>query len=388
MGLTEKGYQRRSYDDILNDKILRAKELFGEDIDTSDLTPLGKFIRINAYDQALAEEEAEAIYYSAFPDTASGQSLDRLLIFAGINREPATAATFKVKFSGNPGAAVPVGFLVGTESGLTYYVTQEATIGDDGTCEATVDCTTAGEIGNENASAISVIVNPDVNILAVEGIGRLSMGQEEESDSVLRVRFKAAIQGAGSCNENAIRAALLRVPTVTSAGIIVNATDEVDENGRQPRSFECYVTGGLDRTQEIAETIFEKKPLGIKTHGSQSAVVQDEGGNDHVIRFSYTEEVVVSVEVSVKTDDKFEATGVEDIQSNVASYIDSLGVGTAVIFSSLYGCIYSVAGVKEVLNMTISTDGETYGTSNIDIDRWQIARAGEIHVIRRRPESV
>ena len=77
------GYVRRSYDDILSDKIQRAKELFGEDIDTSDLTPLGKFIRINAYDQALAEEEIEAVYYARFPDTASGQNLDRLLVFGG-----------------------------------------------------------------------------------------------------------------------------------------------------------------------------------------------------------------------------------------------------------------------------------------------------------------
>lgn len=45
MGLTDNGFVRRTYDDILNAKIQRAKELFGEDIDTSDLTPLGKIGR-------------------------------------------------------------------------------------------------------------------------------------------------------------------------------------------------------------------------------------------------------------------------------------------------------------------------------------------------------
>ena len=56
--LNELGYTRRTYDDIIESKIQRAKELFGEDIETDETTPLGKLIRINAYDQALAEEEA------------------------------------------------------------------------------------------------------------------------------------------------------------------------------------------------------------------------------------------------------------------------------------------------------------------------------------------
>lgn len=82
MPLTSKGFERLTYDEIVNKKIQKAKELFGEDIDTSELTPLGKFIRINAFDLAEAEEEAEYIYYSIFPNTAHGFSngldLDRL----------------------------------------------------------------------------------------------------------------------------------------------------------------------------------------------------------------------------------------------------------------------------------------------------------------------
>ena len=101
MGLTDKGYIRRTYDDILKDKIERAKELFGENIDTSDLSVLGKFLRINAYDQAMAEEEIEAVYYARFPNTASGQSLDRLAAFVGISRNPATPAVYSVRVHGD-----------------------------------------------------------------------------------------------------------------------------------------------------------------------------------------------------------------------------------------------------------------------------------------------
>ena len=132
MGLTNSGYQRRTYDDIVNDKIQHAKELFGEDIDTSDLTVLGKIIRINAYDQALAYEELEQIYYARFPHTAAGQSLDRLLPFAAISRNQAEAASYRVEIEGTAGHTVEAGFLVGTDADLTFYTVQNATIGEDG----------------------------------------------------------------------------------------------------------------------------------------------------------------------------------------------------------------------------------------------------------------
>lgn len=41
--LTTQGYERPTYDDILDNLILKAQELFGEDIETNEQTPLGKF---------------------------------------------------------------------------------------------------------------------------------------------------------------------------------------------------------------------------------------------------------------------------------------------------------------------------------------------------------
>lgn len=379
MGLTEAGFIRRTYDDILNAKISKAQELFGQEIDTSELTPLGKFIRINAYDQAIAEEEIEQVYFSHFPNTASGQSLDRLLVFAGITRSPATEATYTVQVTGESGYVVPIGFLVSTDTDLTYYNVSEAKIGEDGTCVITVACTEAGTVGNCNASAINKVVNPDVNISAVSGVACVSSGTDVEGDAALRERFKGAIQGVGSCNENAIRAALLRVPTVTTAGVIVNATMETDGAGRPAKSFECYVNGGENYRQEIAQCIFEKKPIGIKTYGTEAENVLDAGGYLHEIRFSFCQQILVDIAVTVKVDTSFAQDGAAEIQSNIAEHINSLGVGVSVIPSSLYGHIYSVQGVKEVTVLTLSTDGAAY-SGNVTLEEWQVAQCGAVTV--------
>ena len=381
MGLTANGFIRRTYDDILNDKIQKAKELFGEDIDTSDLTPLGKFIRINAYDQAIAEEEIEEVYYSRFPNTAKGQSLDRLMPFAAITRNPAEPASFTVEIQGTIGHVVEAGFLVGTEADLSFYTVEDATIGEEGKCEVEVCCAEAGTIGNVNASAICEVVNPDADITAVKGLECLSLGVDEESDAELRVRFSGAIAGSGSCNANAIRAALLRIPTVQYAAVIENEEDTEDADGRPAHSFECYVLGGADYEQEIAEAIFEKRPIGIKTAGGKTVTITDASGNDREVKYSTALNVNITVQVRVKTNVYYPSDGAAQIQAAVSKAINGLGIGNSLVLSTLYGHIYSIPGVAEVTTLELSTDGgDSYSTENVNVPQYGVAVCAAVNV--------
>ena len=178
--LSETGFSRRTFDDILNDKIERAKEMFGEDIDTSELTPLGKFFRINAYDQSLVEELAELIYYAIFPNTASGVSLDRLCVFVGIRRNSATKSQYKVSVTGTAGGTVPQGFLVGTETEINFENLQDTVIDDNGKATITVECVESGIIGNVPYSSITEIVNPSADVESIVGIEVIEKGEETE----------------------------------------------------------------------------------------------------------------------------------------------------------------------------------------------------------------
>ena len=373
MALTELGWTRRTYDDILHDKIERAKELFGEDIDTGDQTPLGKFIRINAYDQALVEEEAELIYYSRFPNSATGHSLDRLMVFGAITRNPAEPAIYSVQISGETGYTIPAGTLVGTDTDLTFYTLTEAIIGDSGSCTVTVCCSEPGIVGNVNASAINKVVTIDASISDVAGVERLTDGKDEESDADLRARFTASIAGSGSCNANAIRAALLRIPTVKFADVVENDSTVPDSEGRPPQSFECYILGGDDYGQEIGEAIFDKRPIGIKTVGDKAVTVIDSSGNEQIVRYSPAPNVVIAVRTNVQTNSEFPDDGIERIQNNVADHINALGIGNSLVLTSLYGEIHKVAGVVKVLLLELSTDGDTFSADDVTVPRYGVA---------------
>ena len=372
MVLTEKGFKRPTYGELLAAQIHRAKQLWGEDIDTSEQSNLGKYIRINVYDLAECYELLEDIYYARFPNSARGQSLDRLCTFAGVVRDPATSAKIKVQFYGNAGAMIPAAFLV-SGGGQTFYVNQDYVVGSDGTAIAYLNCTEPGEAGNLSVGTELTIVNPNADLERVEFLEIAAYGQEAEKDTSLRLRFNKSVAGSGSATIDAIRGAISRVPLVDGVAVIENDTEETVA-GRPPNSFECYVLAPESQDQLIAEAIFSKKPLGIKSLGNVEVEVIDEGKKTHMVRFSRTVRKEIHLKVKILTNQYFESEGINQIKENLMEYINNLANGESVYISSLYGYIHKVHGVVNVQSLTISDSGSEYVSGNIPIEDYEIAR--------------
>lgn len=369
MGLTNLGYRRRTFEEILQAKIDKARELFGEDINTEENTALGKYIRINAYDQYNVEELAEKIYYSIFPQTASGQSLDRLGWSFGMSREAAVPARYRVQVKGGANQTIEIGFLVSTETQLNFYNTEEATTDANGDCTIIVECVEAGTIGNVKPSDICKIVNPVAYIDEVIGIELEQVGEDEESDYDFLKRFEIVRDGKGSCNEASIISALLNIPTVNGAYVVANeGTEEAD--GIPAKMIACYVDGGNDYHQEIAEAIFDKKPIGVGTYGQIIVPVEYGGLKEYEVKFSHSSEVDVYVKLSMITNNNFETDGTDKIVTNIVNYIDSLAIGNSLITTAMYSQVYSVAGVVSS-QITASKDGAEYSIADIEMQPYE-----------------
>lgn len=374
MAITELGYERPTYDDLLEAQIERAKLLFGEDIDTNDNTPLGKYIRLNVADLADVHEILESIYYARFPNTATGVSLDRLCPFVGIARNPATYAQHAIRFIGTAGEYVPAGFEVSTADGeLIYHIYDSLLIGEDGTVEGVVECETVGEAGNVSIGSIDTIVNPDAHVESIEHIGVVQYGEEIETDVALRNRFNSTVSGAGSSTATAIKGAILRVPLVDGVEVVENDTDST-VNGIPPHSFECFVLSPTSQDTLVAEAIFNKKPLGIKAVGDITVDIVDESGITHTVAFSRTKQKDIYIKLSITTNIYFEANGADQIKSYIAQAINTLMNGEDVYLSSIYPCIYKAAGVVNVTSLTMSTNGSTYNTNNVEVNSDEVAR--------------
>lgn len=377
--ITERGFIRPTYEELYNIQVERAKSLFGDDIDIDTNTPLGKYIEITVKDVELAYEMLEDCYYSRFPQTASGLALDRLCTFVGISRNPKTAARHKIKFIGVPGYTIPAGTLVRTVDDIEFFTESEAIIEDNGNTtgftEVVVRCTNSGASGNVKLGSInSLVINISPNISEIEHIEILELGREEESDTELRKRFTQTVSVQGSGTISSISAVVLSVPNVSHVLIRENNTAESVES-LPPHSFEVFVVAPESQNQEIAQAIFSKKPIGIKTIGDISCQVTDYSGTEHTICFSRTQEVHIYVSIKMKVNNLFEINRQNEILEKIVKQINSLSNGEDVILSSLYGCIYSAKGVCEVTELKLSTNGTEYTTNNINVSDNQIARS-------------
>ena len=366
--LDDLGFHRPTYAELLAEQETRARQLFGDDIETGEATALGKYIRLNVYDYARLYELAEKIYYARFPNFATGVQLDRLTPFANISRNPATVARHIVEFYGIAGKTVEQGSLVATGDGVTFYTLEDATMQDEGlglgTARVTVECTEFGTVGNVAVGEIDRMGNPNGYVREVRHIALKLLAKDAETDKALRERFHDVVKGTGSGTWEALYGALGRITNVDGVVIVENDTAET-VGTMPPHSFQCYIVAPNTLDQQIGQTIFDKKPIGIKPLGEVEVTVLDSAGSAHIMRFSRAIEKQISLQATIKKTTSYPEDGTEQIKTNIANLINGLSNGDDVILSKIYSAIHAVDGVAEVANLQIKAGSGAFAASNI-----------------------
>ena len=366
--LDDLGFHRPTYAELLAEQETRARQLFGDDIETGEATALGKYIRLNVYDYARLYELAEKIYYARFPNFATGVQLDRLTPFANISRNPATVARHIVEFYGIAGKTVEQGSLVATGDGVTFYTLEDVTMQDEGlglgTARVTVECTEFGTVGNVAVGEIDRMGNPNGYVREVRHIALKLLAKDAETDKALRERFGEVIKGTGAGTWEALYGALGRITNVDGVVIVENDTAET-VGTMPPHSFQCYIVAPNTLDQQIGQTIFDKKPIGIKPLGEVEVTALDRAGGEHLMRFSRAIEKKISLQATIKKTTSFPEDGAEQIKTNIANLINGLSNGDDVILSKLYSAIHAVDGVAEVANLQMKAGAGAFAASNI-----------------------
>lgn len=391
-GITPNGFICPTYEQVLNEKIKRAKELFGENISTNETTVLGKLLRIQAKDEHRLYEEEEQVYYSASPATATGISLDRAMSFAFVKRDTPTYAVHLVRIYGQNGYNIKSGTLLKNAAGVSFYTLDKEIIGgESGTqfeerqpddlmyyADVRVQCTELGTIGN--VTDIDRLVMVNTNIITIEWLSQVTEGRGVETDPAARERYQQIVQGLGTNTKAAVIANVLKLNGMYDCNIIENTskTESVVVSGEEPVLAvepETYgvITYGDATDIEIAKAIFEKRPFGIRQSGSTVIEILDDSGTVQKTKFTKVAKKRVDIEYSIITDNTFEQDGNKKIEVNIRDLIDSRKTGEELIFTQLYGCIYSVKGVVAVPSLKVNGD-----TADIKPTGTQIVRCGTV----------
>ncbi|NQX68495.1 baseplate J/gp47 family protein [Paenibacillus alba] len=359
---------------------VKAKDVYGQKINTSERAVLGILLRIFAWFLSFVWQLAEDVYNSGYPNTANGTSLKKLGPYAGIKSLPPLQAIGSITLSGAAGYTQAAGFRVQTSDEVVFETT-EPIILSGGTGTGAIRAVKTGKTGNVAAGAINEIVNPNANITAATNAAATTGGREDETDTEFRGRFAISSEGRGKATLGSLRSALLKVSGVRAATVIENYTSTTDSAGRPSKSFECYVLGGL--ASDIGQAIIDTKATGIEPHGSQSVTVKDDAGFNHIMKFSYASEINVHIKFTITQDTRFPVDGIALLKASAIKYIGGLDIdgmlyiglnmGDDVVQSRLVSAAYSVEGIADI-KVEISKNGTTWSENNLAIAPNEVAQ--------------
>ncbi|MFA7122218.1 MAG: baseplate J/gp47 family protein [Bacilli bacterium] len=374
-GLTNTGFKPKRYADILPEKERRARELFGNDANLSDSSPLGMLVRLNAWDEAAVWQQMEEVYLSAYVSSAEGVSLDRKCQDIGIMRQLSTRASGTIQFSGADGTQIFEGFEVQTATGVVYRTTTATTI-SGALARVDIEAVDAGVAGNVGAGAISRTVSPLAGVTGVTNPDPTSGGRDAETDAQLRERYVRSVSKPGGASAAAIEAALLDIEGVLDAEVRQNVTLETDPaTGIPPKAIAPIVWGG--DADEIADTLYTVKPAGIQCWGEDEVhEITDSRGRTHVIGFDRPDLVTVNVSATLTVDTAiFPLDGDTLVGAAIEDHLSGLALGEDVIYTRLISRIHSVPGIIDIPALTVNG-----GTGNIAIAKTGVAVPGTITV--------
>lgn len=300
------------------------KSIFGDDIDTSPVTPEGQIIGALSERDAKLYETGEAGYYSKFhqycleaqlDDAAAGVGETRLL-----GRKTQVLGVTLTNNTASP-YTVPVGTLFRQSATLREFESlSEVIIPANGSVEVDLQCTIEGAYSASTGS-INTIVNPVNGLSSVNNSisAVVKEGRFKESNAEFRRRLAIAkIKSKGGVVSAIAARVREEVSGVTYTSWRENRKNYTDSNGLPSGTFEIIVAGGTD--QDIAEKINEGNPAGTDSHGTESQVVIDSEGNEFTIKFSRITDTLIYLVVNLTVNSKYPVDGdliIKDLLSNI-----------------------------------------------------------------------
>lgn len=367
----EKGLKILTYSELIDEMELKAKALFGEDINTRSYTPLGIILRIYAWFLSVVWQVVEKVYFSGFIKSSEGIQLDRHGGNRNIVRNPETESTVFLKVFGSPGFQLKLGSFFETKEGIRFFTIEKAILDAEG--QASVEAVSVGKgaLNNVAANTITVISEPVEELISVTNLSEAVGGIDEESDLAYRQRLIKGNLAQNNATVDAIISKVSNVSGVISVQVNVNNT-MAEKDGIPPKAINVLAVGGNDA--DIGKMIFNTIGAGVGTSGEINYVATALDGNKHEIRFSKAITKVVYMKIQIQTSNLFPVEGIQLIKDSIIEYVggstsdekyhNGLGLSETLIYTKLFRPIYEVPGV---LNSTvqIGLDPEVLASSDI-----------------------
>lgn len=350
-GLTDTGFDIPTIQEIQDEISSLVKARISTAIDTTQYSLMGQLIGIFAEREYLLWVGARDVYNSFTASGATGQSLTNLAELTGVVRLSATKSRVTATVSLTAGTTLPAGSEARVPGSATSFVTL-ADVTNGTASPANIDVVMeAVETGpvRANAGTLTEIVVPVSGWTAVTNALDADIGRSDETDTELRVRREEEIRISGASNIDAIQAHVSAVEGVISA----KGTEDLVSN-----TFNIVVWDGSPPAADddaIAQAIWDSKPAGIASTGSETGTALDANSTAQVMNFDRAIQMEVWLTIDVVTDPSiFPVDGADQIKEASATHgNDTHTVGDDVFMTTLFGPVYGIAGVVNVTSILL-----------------------------------
>lgn len=267
--ITSGGIRIADYDQVQAALIKKYKEVYGSDIDLSNITADGVFVNNLALIINNILQSFKTLYANLDVNTASGVYLESLCRLANITRKTQTQSTAQIRVKAlQQTALLDDTIFVDTSGNEWVYDGQNIDLNANETATITVTCTEYGPI---EAKAGSINQTLEASYFEVEQLVDAIPGQNEETDSQLRARRAQSTGVAGVTVLESIVGALLDLDGIDDVNIINNNTDDnktaVDGSTIEAHSIYITIRQSNDSLpdESIGEVIYNKLTPGIAT---------------------------------------------------------------------------------------------------------------------------
>jgi len=281
-GLTPEGINIRTFADIRRDVLGRQRAWIHAGFQDSANDVVGQMNAAVAEIAAEIWELMRAIVETRHPDAVTGALQDALYAIQAIVRKGDAVSTVNALVTLDAGANIAIGDAVASVNGNTdaRFENAEAMVNSSASSKSAVikfQALTAGPVV-ANAGTLTVRETLPTGWQSITNPGDATLGFFAESNAAFRARRELSIM-RGSRHVNGIRAELLNLSTVRDALVRENITNSTDpDTGMPPHAINAVLNSSASDDAELAEVISETRAAGIKSWGSTTVAVTDEGG--------------------------------------------------------------------------------------------------------------
>lgn len=343
------------------------RRIYGNDINVSSNSPDGQIINIFAQAGIDLRELITQVYNSFDPDNAIGRTLDQRVAINNIARqggtytiqpieivisETATLQGLDAQFNDPAGS----GYTIQDNAGNQFILIDSVTLAP-GTHTRNFRARNIGQV----QTTINTITTPVTIVLGVVSVnnvtGPLSVGQNEELDSELRIRRQRSVALGSQGYLNGLEAALLNLQGVTEAFVYENNTNSIDARGVPAHGIWAIVEGGSN--QDIANAIFQRRNAGADMRGSVEIPITLRNGEIFIIRFDrpVAEDLHIRFDIQPTTGTAFDQAAIKQYIVDNLRYTINQFAETSAITAIARSAIENTGGGGVPVNVEISRDG-------------------------------